>query len=182
MPHLGPAPVTIPGRSPVRRPGILLLLLAMVLVACSAGTTAEPPGAASEGPVGALLAAMSQESSFIVHRTDTCSCCGAYEEILEGLGVRLEASVHEDLTHVRAAFGIPDSQASCHTGQIAGYAIEGHVPVEAIERLLRERPEVDGIALAGMPAGSPGMPGPKQTPLVVTLVDAGQVVGELGRF
>lgn len=142
------------------------------------------PGSAEgvEQPVGALLAAVSVDEPFIIHRTDTCGCCGAYEEILEAAGVAIQPSIHEDLTHVRAAFGVPEDQASCHTGQIAGYAIEGHVPLAAIEQLLTERPDVDGIALAGMPAGSPGMPGPKQAPLVVTLIDGGQVVGELGRY
>lgn len=134
------------------------------------------------GEPGSVLAAVSAETPFIVHRTETCSCCGEYEDILEAAGVTIQASIHEDLTHVRAAFGVPDSEMSCHTGQIAGYAVEGHVPLEAIDQLLLERPEVAGISLAGMPPGSPGMPGPKTGPLVVRLVDGGQVVGELGRF
>lgn len=136
----------------------------------------------AEASAGAVLAAASQDAPFVVHRTDTCGCCGAYEEILADHGVRIEASVHEDVSHVRRAFGVPEDQASCHTGQIAGYAVEGHVPLEAIDDLLTQRPDVDGIALAGMPAGSPGMPGARQGPLVVTLVDGGEVVGEFGRY
>jgi len=161
-------------------------LLVSLLAACIEVTPA--PGATgpetqSEPPAaGSVLAAASDQSPFIVHRTDTCGCCGAYEEILEAHGVRVEASVHPDVGPVRRAFGVPEDQASCHTGQIAGYAVEGHVPLEAIDQLLTEQPEVDGIALAGMPAGSPGMPGPQEAPLVVTLVDGGEVVGELGRY
>ena len=172
-----------------RRPaaGVALLTAAALLAGCvSVSTTSQDTATAAleapEDPPGTVLAAASQDSPFVVHRTDTCGCCGAYEEILEAHGVVVEASVHEDVSHVRRAFGVPEDQASCHTGQIAGYAVEGHVPLEAIDRLLTERPEVDGIALAGMPAGSPGMPGPRQGPLVVTLVDGGEVVGELGRY
>ena len=181
---------TAPGR--VRRhrrsvAGVALLSAAALLAGCvsvstTSQDTATPAVEVPEDPPGAVLAAASQHSPFVVHRTDTCGCCGAYEEILEAHGVAVEASVHEDVSHVRRAFGVPEDQASCHTGQIAGYAVEGHVPLEAIDRLLTERPEVDGIALAGMPAGSPGMPGPRQGPLVVTLIDGGEVVGELGRY
>jgi hypothetical protein len=198
-PHrTAPPPPGAPGAAAVRPPAggrrrrgrwqlATLAVAGLLLAGCV--TTTEATGRALQGsgeavtePVGALLAAVSEDHPFIVHRTDTCGCCGAYEEILEAAGVNVQPSIHDDLTHVRAAFGVPEHQASCHTGQIAGYAIEGHVPLAAIERLLTERPEVDGIALAGMPAGSPGMPGPKQTPLVVTLIDGGQVVGELGRY
>lgn len=158
------------------------LLVGCVPITEDTGRASSASGGDVEEPVGALLAAASAEQPFIIHRTDTCSCCGAYEEILEAAGVTVQPSIHEDLTHVRTAFGVPEGQASCHTGQIAGYAIEGHVPLAAIEQLLTDRPDVDGIALAGMPAGSPGMPGSKQAPLVVTLLDGGQVVGELGRY
>lgn len=71
---------------------------------------------------------------------------------------------------------------SCHTSEVAGYFVEGHVPVAAIERLLAERPEIDGIALAGMPAGSPGMGGTLEGPLVVFAIADGELVGESGRF
>ncbi len=160
-------------------------MLSALLAGCISVTPvqeAAPESEVAPAAPGAVLAAASETSPFIVHRTDTCGCCGAYEEILAAAGVQVEASVHQDVGPVRRAFGVPEDQASCHTGQIGGYAVEGHVPLEAIDRLLTERPEVDGIALAGMPAGSPGMPGPRQGPLVVTLVQNGEVVGELGRY
>lgn len=63
----------------------------------------------------------------------------------------------------RASLGIPDTAASCHTGVVEGYAIEGHVPANAIQRLLTDRPDAVGLALPGMPADSPGMGGNEQT-------------------
>lgn len=125
---------------------------------------------------------VADEETVIVHRTATCECCGGYEDHLAAEGFEVRQQLHEDLTEIKDAFGIPESEASCHTNQIGGYAIEGHMPTEAIEQLLEEQPDVDGIALAGMPAGSPGMPGAKEGPFVVTLIDDGQVVGEFGRF
>ena len=68
-----------------------------------------------------------------------------------------------DRASYREQMGIPDSAASCHTAIVDGYAIEGHVPVEAIARLLEERPDASGLALAGMPVDSPGMGGDKTT-------------------
>jgi hypothetical protein len=79
---------------------------------------------------------------------------------VRGAGFQVEArNVRDDsLTAVRRASGVPDVLESCHTAQVAGYVIEGHVPAEAIRRLLRERPaDVAGLAVPGMPAGSPGM-------------------------
>lgn len=70
----------------------------------------------------------------------------------------------------RARFGIPRALAACHTAVIAGYAIEGHVPARDIKRLLAERPKARGLAVPGMPAGSPGMEGSRPVPYEVLLV------------
>jgi hypothetical protein len=118
----------------------------------------------------------------VVHRTETCSCCGGYEEILAAAGFGVEQQMHDDLAPVRAELGVPEDQQSCHTLEVDGYAAEGHVPLEALDDLLTQRPDVDGIALAGMPLGSPGMPGEQEEPFVVTLLSGGDVVGELGQY
>ena len=70
----------------------------------------------------------------------------------------------------RARFGVPRALAGCHTAVIEGYAIEGHVPVREIRRLLKERPRAIGLAVPGMPAGSPGMEGPRSEPYNVLLI------------
>jgi hypothetical protein len=123
-----------------------------------------------------------EATTVVVHKTETCTCCGAYEEYLLGQGYEIDVRVHEDIGAVKRAFGVPDEEASCHTNEVGGYVVEGHVPSEAIEALLSERPEVDGISLAGMPSGSPGMPGEQAEPFVVRTFIDGEVVGELGRF
>ena len=69
-----------------------------------------------------------------------------------------------DVTPLKTRLGVPDSLMSCHTAEIGGYVVEGHVPAEAIKRLLIERPKVTGLAVAGMPVGSPGMQVPGQAP------------------
>ena len=79
----------------------------------------------------------------------------------------------EDMPRIKQKHNLPDSIWSCHTAIIDGYVVEGHVPVAAIEAMLSARPAIDGIALPGMPAGSPGMPGVLDGPLQVLAVDDG---------
>lgn len=97
----------------------------------------------------------------VVYRSPTCGCCGNYIKYLEQLGVKVEEKLSDDMPSVKKQFGVPDSLTSCHTTEIGGYTVEGHVPIEAIEKLISEKPSVAGIGMAGMPAGSPGMPGSK---------------------
>ncbi|MFH1518503.1 MAG: DUF411 domain-containing protein [Pseudomonadota bacterium] len=88
-----------------------------------------------------------------------CGCCTAWIEILEneGFTVTVEPSAGAELMRYKIANGIPEEMASCHTARINGYMIEGHVPVADIRRLLDERPDAVGLAVPGMPYGSPGM-------------------------
>lgn len=88
-----------------------------------------------------------------------CGCCSAWIEILEneGFTVTTEASAGAPLMRYKADNGIPQEMASCHTARVEGYMIEGHVPVADIRRLLEERPDAVGVAVPGMPYGSPGM-------------------------
>lgn len=94
-----------------------------------------------------------------VVKSPTCGCCTAWIEILEREGFIVVARDVDQgaLVQAKIAAGIPPQMASCHTGMIAGYAIEGHVPAADIRRLLRERPDAVGLSVPGMPYGSPGM-------------------------
>ena len=92
-----------------------------------------------------------------VVKSPTCGCCSAWVAIAEGLGYEVEATDVADVSAAKRAAGVPEALWACHTAEIAGYVVEGHVPFEAIERLLEERPAIDGIAVPGMPMGSPGM-------------------------
>lgn len=104
-----------------------------------------------------------QSRTAIVYKTPSCGCCGNYVSYLKGQGFDVEVKNMSDLSEIKSQYNIPPPMQSCHTTIIGDYAVEGHMPIEAIEKLLAERPEIDGIALPGMPSGSPGMPGIKQT-------------------
>ena len=94
-----------------------------------------------------------------VLKDPNCGCCSGWMEVLQGEGfaVTSEPSAGTQLFRAKAERGIPQDMTSCHTADIEGYAIEGHVPVADIRRLLEERPDAVGLAVPGMPYGSPGM-------------------------
>ncbi len=92
---------------------------------------------------------------------------------MESHGFTVESTEDQDLADFKAARGIPAEAQSCHTAVIDGYTVEGHVPVEAIRDLLSQRPDIDGIALPGMPSGSPGMSGEKLAPFEVLALEDG---------
>ncbi len=92
-----------------------------------------------------------------VYKTPSCGCCTAWVKHLQRDGLHVRVFERDDLAPVRASLGVPDELASCHTAKIGGYAIEGHVPAAEIRRLLKERPVATGLAVPGMPMGSPGM-------------------------
>ncbi|MDP3957829.1 MAG: DUF411 domain-containing protein [bacterium] len=97
----------------------------------------------------------------MVYKTSTCGCCGAFISYLKKKDVAVKMENVTDLDAVKRQYGVPSELSSCHTSIVDGYVVEGHVPFEAIEKLLNERPNIKGIALPGMPSGTPGMPGPK---------------------
>lgn len=101
-----------------------------------------------------MLASM---PSIRVIRDPNCGCCLAWADHLRASG--FEVSVVDDpaINRVKARLGVPRDLTSCHTAEVAGYAIEGHVPAGAIKKLLSERPAIKGLSVPGMPVGSPGM-------------------------
>ena len=103
--------------------------------------------------------ARSIETQMLVMKDPNCGCCGAWIEIVEAAGfkVTIELSAGTALMRYKSQNGIPEAMASCHTARIGGYTLEGHVPVADIRRLLEEQPDAIGLAVPGMPYGSPGM-------------------------
>ncbi|MBJ18431.1 MAG: hypothetical protein CL933_03305 [Deltaproteobacteria bacterium] len=95
-----------------------------------------------------------------VYKTPTCGCCGQWIDHLREAGFEVEATDMPDLTAFKAMNGVPKRLTSCHTAMVEGYVIEGHVPAADITRLLTERPKIAGLAVPGMPMGSPGMEHP----------------------
>jgi hypothetical protein len=93
----------------------------------------------------------------MVYKSPTCGCCGKWVEHMREAGFKVETTDVEDVAAVKKKFGLPAGLGSCHTAIVDGYVVEGHVPAEEVKRLLEERPEVAGLAVPGMPIGSPGM-------------------------
>lgn len=93
----------------------------------------------------------------VVHKDPHCACCAKWVEHLETHGFRVKTVQSDDLAALKRRLGVPQRLASCHTAEVGGYLIEGHVPAATIKRLLGERAAVAGLAVPGMPIGSPGM-------------------------
>ena len=92
-----------------------------------------------------------------VYKSATCGCCKEWVKHLQANGFSVKAQDVSDLMSYKTANGVPAKLGSCHTATVNGYVIEGHVPANDIKRLLKERPAVSGLAVPGMPVGSPGM-------------------------
>jgi hypothetical protein len=114
------------------------------------------------GAILSLATAVSAEAApnaleIRVYRNPSCSCCGAWMAHLTDIGFQTKNVPTPDMSTLKEQYGVPDNLASCHTAVINGYIIEGHVPAEDIKRLLAEQSNVAGIAVPGMPIGTPGM-------------------------
>jgi hypothetical protein len=92
-----------------------------------------------------------------VTKDPTCGCCSGWVNHLRASGFTTEVIESPEVNRVKVRLGVPQDLASCHTAEVAGYVIEGHVPADAIKSLLAERPGAKGLAVPGMPVGSPGM-------------------------
>lgn len=102
-----------------------------------------------------------------VHKSSMCACCSDYVVYLREQGFEVEVVNTEDLAAVKQRFDIPEALQGCHSTEIGGYVVEGHVPIEIVNRLLEERPSIRGVALPGMPEGAPGMAGEKTAAFVI---------------
>lgn len=107
--------------------------------------------------VGLMAPTFSYANEITVYKSATCGCCKEWVKHLQANGFSVKAQDVTDLKSYKTANGVPAKLASCHTATVDGYVIEGHVPANDIKRLLKERPAVSGLAVPGMPVGSPGM-------------------------
>ena len=92
-----------------------------------------------------------------VHRSPTCNCCGKWVEHLKQNNFNVKDVVTEDVQAIKNQYGISKELASCHTAIVGGYVVEGHVPASDIKTLLKNKPDMVGITVPGMPSGTPGM-------------------------
>ena len=122
--------------------GLTILVTAVVVAAAVAPRTQQTPAA---------------KPSVTVYKSPTCGCCSKWIDHMRSNGFDVKAVDVEDIQAVKSAYGVPDEISSCHTSLVGGYVIEGHVPADAVARVLRERPKIAGLVVPGMPLGSPGM-------------------------
>lgn len=125
-------------------------------------------------PPGSMTPASAppNEPEIVVHKSPACGCCGGWVDHLRAEGFVVQVRDSDDLEPLKLQLGVPADKRSCHTAEVGGYFVEGHVPAADIKRLLAERPEARGLALPGMPIGSPGMevPDGRIQPYTVELV------------
>jgi len=123
--------------------------------------------------LGGFMAMMSRPGRHVVaasrplvtvYKSPTCGCCTLWVAHLKDAGFPVKAEDVADVAPIKDKHGVPKGLASCHTALVDGYVIEGHVPADLIDRLLADRPRVVGLAVPGMPLGSPGMEAPGRAP------------------
>jgi len=103
------------------------------------------------------MAAQATRPQMTVYKSATCGCCSKWVEHMQANGFDVKTINVDDIDKVKRERGVPADAASCHTGIVNGYVVEGHVPADAVLKVLKEKPAIAGIAVPGMPMGSPGM-------------------------
>lgn len=113
-----------------------------------------------------LMTACSDASSWypqvVVYKNPTCGCCEKWIDQMKAAGFSVKVSDTPNVDPLKRQHNVPEEARSCHTALVGGYVVEGHVPIEDVIRMLKDRPDIDGIATPGMPMGSPGMEGPRK--------------------
>jgi hypothetical protein len=141
---------------------IVALALTMILVACARDPAPDTGDKAATQPAPAGFAAAPQGADVnlplvVVYKSPTCGCCEKWIGHMQGAGFAVEVHNLDDLGAIRDEVGVPVGQGSCHTAKVGDYFVEGHVPADDVKRLLAEKPDARGLAVPGMPQGSPGM-------------------------
>ena len=136
-----------------------------------------------------IITACSKSSSFggngikvTIFHDPSCGCCALYTDYIKKNGFDVEMKMVADLAPIKEQYRIPKNLLSCHTSLIDNYFIEGHVPIEAIEKLLAEKPDIKGISLPGMPSASPGMPGRKAGHFIIYSISNDGSIAEFMRI
>ena len=118
-----------------------------------------------------------------IFKSASCGCCDIYSTYMKKQdGFNVEIITQQDITGIKDKHGIPIEMISCHTSEVGNYFVEGHVPVEAINKLMIEKPDIKGIAMPGMPSGSPGMPGSKSGDFIIYQINMDGSTSEFMRI
>ena len=168
-----------------KSPTLFLMAALAGTTACSAsnGAPAADPHAGQAIPHTPVPAMHDAASLLVVHKHPSCGCCGLWIDHMREAGFEVQVHDHQDMGPVKQRVGVPYAKGSCHTAEIDGYFIEGHVPAADVTRLLAERPDARGLTVPGMPAGSPGMEMPDGTvhPYTFELVHHDGSIAEYAR-
>jgi hypothetical protein len=117
------------------------------------------------------------KESITLYKSYTCGCCNGWKDHMKsnGYNVKVVNLEDRDMPAIKKKYRVPSQLESCHTAIIGNYIVEGHIPSKVIDKLLAEKPAIDGIGMAGMPSGSPGMPGPKNETWKIYSMKDGQI-------
>lgn len=129
-------------------------------------------GLALAGTLTAAARPTAQGPAMTVYKTPTCGCCAKWVDHMKAAGFQVRVQDMDDLTEIKQASGVPLRLRTCHTAVIGNYVVEGHVPADLVKKMLAEKPKMTGIAVPGMPIGSPGMEsGTEKAPYDAVLFD-----------
>lgn len=118
-------------------------------------------------------AAADEKPDATLYKRPFCGCCDGHADHLRANGYKVTVVQSESMSRIKTKYDVPQQFEGCHTITIGGYVVEGHVPANVIDKLLKERPDIRGISLPGMPEGSPGMSGTKKAPFVIYEIKEG---------
>lgn len=142
------------------------------VIASATQTQQAPPATIDDSAVKPAHQAGASLPRVVVHKSASCGCCGLWVDHMRAAGFEVDVRDSNNMNPIKERVGVPFGKGSCHTAEVGGYFIEGHVPAEDVKRLLRQSPDAKGLVLPGMLAGSPGMEMPDGTmqPYTVELV------------
>ena len=148
-------------------------LVSLALVQPASALTGQPPKKAAPAAAKKSAAKAAGPRDIVVYKDPNCGCCKLWVTHVRAAG--FTPTVHDtgDMDSVKASMGMPPALDSCHVARVGGYTIVGHVPADVIEQLLREKPVALGLAVPGMPMGSPGMEGGRKDKYDVILFEKG---------
>ncbi|WP_235185020.1 DUF411 domain-containing protein [Cupriavidus sp. SK-3] len=122
--------------------------------------------------LAAPLTAMAAAIPVKLYKNPNCYCCDLYAKHLAENGFKVELINTTDMASIKQQYNVPEKLEGCHTALVGGYVVEGLVPAQFVQRMLKEHPPIRGVALPGMPVGAPGMPGVKPAPLTIYTLDS----------
>lgn len=149
-------------------------------------TPASATASVTPGPIANQIPVTPSASDLplmVVHKSETCGCCELWVEHMQEAGFDVEVRNTNDFGSIKARVGVPLGKGSCHTAEVGGYFVEGHIPADDVKRLLALAPDAKGLVVPGMPLGSPGMevPDGRTQPYTVELVARDGTTSEFAR-